>query len=107
MGIKARLTDWQASPSLRNSFVSIPGKAGVADFGSDSAEKTITVRCNIYPKYGFKACSISQGMNLRFHLVLSPTRIINSRELSNLTRSWLFIDSVKLVSLAVLRSWAS
>jgi predicted phage tail component-like protein len=55
MGIKARLTDWQASPSLRNSFVSIPGKAGVADFGSDSAEKTITVRCNIYPKYGFSS----------------------------------------------------
>lgn len=37
MKIKARLTSWQASPSLRNSFVSIPGKYGVADFGSDSA----------------------------------------------------------------------
>ncbi|MDL2310386.1 phage tail family protein [Peptostreptococcaceae bacterium OttesenSCG-928-C18] len=55
MKIKARLTSWQASPSLRNSFVSIPGKYGVADFGSDSAERTITVRCNIYPQRSFAA----------------------------------------------------
>jgi predicted phage tail component-like protein len=55
MKIKARLTNWQASPSLRNSFVTIPGKPGVADFGSNIAEKTITVRCNIYPQHGFAA----------------------------------------------------
>lgn len=53
--IKARLTSWQASPSLRNSFVSIPGKPGVADFGSDSAERIITVHCNIYPQRNFAA----------------------------------------------------
>lgn len=53
MDIKARLTSWQASPPLRNSFVTVPGKPGVADFGSDIGEKIITVRCNIYPKYGF------------------------------------------------------
>ncbi len=53
MKIRARLTNWQASPSLRNSFVSIPGKAGVADFGSDSAERIVTVHCNIYPQRGF------------------------------------------------------
>lgn len=40
MNVKARLTSWQASPPLRNSFVSIPGKPGVADFGSDSAERS-------------------------------------------------------------------
>lgn len=51
MNIKARLTSWQASPPLRNSFVSIPGKPGVADFGSDSAERVITLRCNIAPKH--------------------------------------------------------
>lgn len=51
MNIKARLTSWQASPPLRNSFVSIPGKHGVADFGSDSAERVITVRCNIAPRH--------------------------------------------------------
>jgi predicted phage tail component-like protein len=51
--IKARLTNWQASPPLRNSFVTIPGKAGVADFGADISEKTITVRCNVWPRYGF------------------------------------------------------
>lgn len=51
MGIKARMTSWQASPPLRNSFVHIPGKPGVADFGSDSAERVITVRCNIAPKH--------------------------------------------------------
>lgn len=53
MGIKARLTNWVASPSLRNSFVTIPGKPGVADFGSDGAERTITVKCNVYPKLNF------------------------------------------------------
>ena len=55
MKIKARLTAWQASPALRNAFVSIPGKAGVADFGSDVAERTITVRCNVFPQHGFAA----------------------------------------------------
>lgn len=53
MNINARLTNWQASPSLRNSFVTIPGKPGVADFGSDIAEKIITVHCNVYPQYKF------------------------------------------------------
>lgn len=55
MKIKARLTNWQASPSLRNSFVTIPGKPGVADFGSNITERIITVRCNIYPQHGFAA----------------------------------------------------
>jgi hypothetical protein len=55
MGIKARLTSWQASPPLRNSFVTIPGKPGAADFGSDSAERIITVKCNIYPKYALSS----------------------------------------------------
>jgi predicted phage tail component-like protein len=53
MKIRARLTSWQASPSLRNSFVTIPGKAGVADFGCDSAERTITVRCSVFPQRSF------------------------------------------------------
>ena len=53
MKIKARLTSWQALPPLRNSFVSIPGKDGIADFGSDSNERVIIVRCNINPKYNF------------------------------------------------------
>lgn len=55
MNIKARLTSWQASPPLRNSFVSIPGKPGVADFGSDSAERVITLRCNIAPRHNLAA----------------------------------------------------
>jgi len=55
MGVKARLVNWVASPPLRNSFVQIPGKAGVADFGSDSAERVITVKCNIYPQHSFAA----------------------------------------------------
>ena len=53
MGIKARLTSWQASPPLRNSFITIPGKPGVADFGSDGAERVIIVRCNIFPQLSF------------------------------------------------------
>jgi hypothetical protein len=48
MGVKARLVNWVTSPPLPNSFVQIPGKAGVADFGSDSAERATTVKCNIY-----------------------------------------------------------
>jgi predicted phage tail component-like protein len=55
MGVKARLVNWVASPALRNSFVQIPGKAGVADFGSDSAERVFTVKCNIYPQQSFTA----------------------------------------------------
>jgi len=53
MGVKARLTNWVASPALRNSFIQIPGRPGVADFGSDGTERVITVRCNIYPQYTF------------------------------------------------------
>jgi len=53
MGIKARLTDWQATPALRNSFVAIPGKPGVADFGATSSERTITIRCNVNPQPQF------------------------------------------------------
>lgn len=55
MKIRAGLTNWQASPPLRNSFVGIPGKPGVADFGSDSAERVVTVHCNIYPQRNFAA----------------------------------------------------
>jgi len=55
MNIKARLTNWTAVPSLRYSFVQIPGKAGVADFGSDGAERTITVKCNVYPQLQFSS----------------------------------------------------
>jgi len=53
MGIKARLTDWQATPALRNSFVSIPGKPGVADFGATASERVIKLRCNLYPQPRF------------------------------------------------------
>ena len=63
MKIKARLTSWQASPPLRNAFVNIPGKAGVADFGSDAAERAITVRCNVFPQSGFAALvAVLDGM---------------------------------------------
>jgi len=55
MNIKARLTNWQASPQLRNSFVTVPGKPGVADFGSDIAERVVTVRCNVYPQFQFSS----------------------------------------------------
>lgn len=55
MRVKARLSSWQALPSLRNSFVTIPGRPGVADFGSDSTEKVITVHCNVNPHSSFPA----------------------------------------------------
>lgn len=55
MKIRARLTNWQASPSLRNSYVTVPGKSGVADFGCDSAERNIVVRCGVYPQKSFAA----------------------------------------------------
>jgi phage-related protein len=53
MNIKARLTSWQASPGLRNSFVTVPGKPGVADFGSDVAERVVIIRCNVFPQFQF------------------------------------------------------
>lgn len=53
MGIKARLTGWQASPSVRSNTETVPGKAGVADFGADSGERYIDVSCNIYPQRTF------------------------------------------------------
>ncbi len=55
MGIKARLANWTAVPPLRNSFVQIPGKSGVADFGSDGAERAIMVKCNVYPQLAFSS----------------------------------------------------
>lgn len=55
MKIKARLTSWQASPVLRNAFVTIPGRPGVADFGSTVAERIITLHCNVPPQYNFTA----------------------------------------------------
>jgi len=53
MKIKARLTNWQLSPTLRNSYVTVPGKSGVADFGCDSAERHIVVKCGVYPQSSF------------------------------------------------------
>jgi len=53
MKIKARLTSWQASLALRNSYEIVPGKAGVADFGCDSAERIIVVNCSIFPQKSF------------------------------------------------------
>ena len=55
MKIKARLTAWQASPALRNFYETVPGKAGVADFGCDSGERIITLTCYIYPQKDFAA----------------------------------------------------
>ena len=46
MKIKARLTSWQASPALRNTYEVVPGKAGVADFGCDISERIITISCS-------------------------------------------------------------
>jgi len=53
MNIRARLTNWQVSPSLRNSYVKVPGKHGIADFGSDTAERQILIRCGVSPQRGF------------------------------------------------------
>ncbi len=55
MKIKARLTSWQASSTLRNFYETVPGKAGVADFGCDSGERIITLTCYIYPQKDFAA----------------------------------------------------
>lgn len=53
MKIKARLTGWQVVPSLRSNTETVPGKAGLADFGADSGERYIDVSCNIYPQKNF------------------------------------------------------
>ena len=63
MKVKARLTNWQLSPSLRNSFVTVPGKHGVADFGADSAERYIIVKCGVFPQRDFaELVSVMDGV---------------------------------------------
>ncbi|MDL2318582.1 phage tail family protein [Eubacteriales bacterium OttesenSCG-928-A19] len=73
MKITARLTDWQASPSLRNSLIAIPGRAGVADFGATTGERVITVRCNIFPQRTFTGLvsvldSVAEWLNPEYGL---------------------------------------
>lgn len=53
MKIRARLTNWAVSPARRNAYETVPGKPGVADFGSDSAERIITVKCGVMPQRTF------------------------------------------------------
>lgn len=53
MKVKAHLTGWQVSPTLRSNTETVPGKAGVADFGADSGERYIDVNCNVYPQKSF------------------------------------------------------
>ena len=50
MNIKAHLTGWQMVPSLRSNTETVPGKAGLADFGADSGERYIDVAGNGYPQ---------------------------------------------------------
>ncbi|WP_094550139.1 distal tail protein Dit [Petroclostridium xylanilyticum] len=53
MKIRARLTKWQVSPALRNSFETVPGKAGIADFGCDISERNIIIICSVLPQRSF------------------------------------------------------
>lgn len=55
MGLKARLTSWQVSGSLRNFTTTVPGKYGVTDFGADFDYREIVVSCNIFPRHSFFA----------------------------------------------------
>ena len=53
MKIRAHLTGWQVSPTLRSNTETVPGKAGLADFGADSGERYVDVSCNVYPQRTF------------------------------------------------------
>ena len=55
MGLKARLTSWQVSGSLRNFTTTVPGKYGVTDFGADFGYREIVVSCSIFPRHSFPA----------------------------------------------------
>ncbi len=55
MGITARLTNWSAIPALRENTETIPGKAGVIDFGAEYGARYIDVSCCIFPKASFAA----------------------------------------------------
>lgn len=55
MKIKARLTGWQMVPTLRSNTETVPGKAGLADFGADSGERYIDLHCSVYPQNSFTA----------------------------------------------------
>ena len=53
MSVKDHLTGWQMVPTLRSNTETVPGKAGLADFGADSGERYIDVACNVYPQKTF------------------------------------------------------
>lgn len=53
MKVRAHLTGWQVVPSLRSNTETVPGKAGLADFGADGGERYIDVSCNIFPQKTF------------------------------------------------------
>lgn len=53
MKVRAHLTGWQTVPTLRSNTETVPGKAGLADFGADSGERYIDVSCNIFPQKTF------------------------------------------------------
>lgn len=55
MGLKARLTSWQVSGSMRNFTTTVPGKYGVTDFGADFDYREINISCCIFPKNSFSA----------------------------------------------------
>jgi predicted phage tail component-like protein len=48
--IHMRIKTWQSVPALRNNYVEIPGKTGVYDFGSTSAERVIEAQCSVFPQ---------------------------------------------------------
>ena len=58
MKIKARLTSWQASPPLRNSYEIVPDNIGIADFGCDSSERYINKYSPYYIENIFEIASI-------------------------------------------------
>jgi predicted phage tail component-like protein len=53
--IHMRLKSWQPVPALRNNYVTVPNKAGVADFGCTGAERYIDVQCSVFPQKDFAA----------------------------------------------------
>lgn len=51
--LNARITNYPMLPAFRNNTESIPGRAGVLDFGMEYSERIIPVSCSVFPKSSF------------------------------------------------------
>lgn len=102
MGLKARLTSWQVSGSLRNFTTTVPGKYGVTDFGADFDYREIVVSCNIFPRHSFSALVSTLDDIAAW---LDPVGGLKQLVLGRLPLGWMCISIRSQIWMGVLSSW--